>query len=86
MNAVYAAPITKHEQLERLLTLLHEQGKTYHCEDNAHEIIHGATGERTFSSDEAVHLNQRMVEAYQLDWDGHPDGCPCGMVIRIGNL
>ena len=86
MNGIYAAPITTHDELERLLTLLHEQGNSYHCEDDAHEIIHVATGERTFTSDEAIFLNQRMWEAYQLDWEGHPEGCPCGMVIRIGNL
>lgn len=82
----YTWPITTHAQLEQLLTLLEKQGKSFHCEDNANEIVHGQTGERTFTNDEAMYLNQRMWEAYELDWDGHPDGCPCGMVIRIGKI
>ena len=86
----YTVPITTHADVERLLTLLHKQGKSYHCEDDANWIEYvqfgNLDGQRTFTADEAMHLNQRMWEAYQLDWDGHPDGCPCGMVIRIGDI
>jgi len=88
VNIRYTVPITTHDDFALLQTLLESQGKGFHCEDNANDVEHlvYTHHRRVFTPDEAMHLNQRMWEAYQLDWFEHPDGCPCGMAMRINGI
>lgn len=78
-----ATPIENHDQFIRLITELHEIGKIYHPEDPAETIIN-ASGNRIFTDAEAALLNQRMTEAYNLEWPS-PQlfECPCHIVLSV---
>ena len=85
---LYFKQIKTIADFDALITFLHSIGKLYHCEDDATDIGTGPLDDwkLTFTKPEGVALNLRMVEAYELDWDGNADGCPCGVAIRVGNL
>jgi len=68
-----------------LLADLYFDGKAYHCEDDALEVINGQTQELIFSKQEATELNKRMGEAYDLDWSG-TNTCPCGIALAIEKI
>jgi hypothetical protein len=81
---IYTTTIIDCGGVKTLLTHLHSEGKLYHCEESAHEIINLESKAPTFTEKEASALDQRMEEAYALKW---PEGeCPCSLGLELMNF
>lgn len=61
---MYTTPITSPEQAEAFLTLLHEQGKSFHPDDSPATIVDMA-GRFIFTPQESTLIEKRMNEVFE---------------------
>ena len=86
MKALYLKPIKSVADLVELFDDLKSDAKTYHPEDSAADIIRLDEGifRPIFSPCEAEALDDRMDEAYSIDWDAEDVfECPCDLLLTI---
>lgn len=87
MNNAYTNPIKKISDLVALFDDLKSDDKLYHPEDSAADIFcfdDGRFGRSLiFTPEEAVALDDRMSEAYALDWNAEVFECPCDLLLTI---
>lgn len=72
---LFYKPIATLGDAKQLLSFLHENGLSYHCEDDANDCLEGL-----ITTEEGNALNERMAEAYKLDFG---NSCPCGFVLSL---
>lgn len=73
----YSTPITSAADAEGFLFQLVQHGRAFHPEDNAHDIISGATGQPLFTSADAALINERMEEVHTFMAD------PCEYLLNL---
>jgi hypothetical protein len=73
----YTTPIQSTEDAEGFLFQLVQHGRHFHPEDDAQDIINGATGEPLFTYAEAEQVNNRMYEVYTFMAD------PCAYLLDL---
>ena len=73
----YSTPITSTAEAEGFLFQLVQHGLNFHPEDNAHDIINGATGQPLFTTAEADLINERVDEVHTF----MPD--PCAYILDL---
>jgi hypothetical protein len=73
----YTTPITNTADAEGFLFQLVQHGRSFHPEDNAHDIINGATGQPLFTAADADLINERMEEVHTF----MPD--PCAYLLDL---
>ena len=86
MKDIYLKTITTHQGLKELFEDLVKDGKAYHPEDDAWDLV-----DDPFTKEESIALNARMEEAYRLPWGNSLYGgdatvgydCPCDMLISL---
>ena len=68
------------------LTLLFNNGLSYHCEDSAVDILWNLPEDDTPSEEEELHMDKLMDEIYALpEFENYPniEMCPCGFVLDL---
>jgi hypothetical protein len=73
----YSTPITSAADAEGFLFQLYQHGREFHPEDNAHDIINGATGQPLFTAADADLINERMEEVFTFIVD------PCAYLLDL---
>jgi hypothetical protein len=73
----YSTPITSAADAEGFLFQLYQHGRHFHPDDNAHDIINGATGQPLFTYAEAEQVNNRMYEVHIFMAD------PCAYLLDL---
>jgi len=68
---------------EAFLRSLVQSDMSFHLEDNPRDVINGHTGEPLFTEQEAILVDARVNELYQLDWSDCE--CPIGFMLDIEN-
>ena len=76
MKSIFSETMRREIDVIALLLTLKNEGRLYHCEDNAFDI-------GIFTETEAAALNERMKEAYSLDWDSCLFECPCDIALSL---
>jgi hypothetical protein len=80
MNYIFNNKIKSEQDLIQLLTALLSEDRLYHCEDNANDLVGDI-----FTKEEGDALNERMNEAYKLDWSQCDFATPCALAIHVIN-
>jgi hypothetical protein len=75
--------ISNQDDAENFLRELFENGESFHPEDDAHNIIRIATGERLFTDEESDKLNDLMSSMYEVGFDCDDDFDPCGYFLDL---
>jgi hypothetical protein len=73
----YTTPITSAADAEGFLFQLVQLGLSFHPEDNAHDIVNGATGQPLFTAADADLINERMEEVFTFIVD------PCEYLLNL---
>jgi hypothetical protein len=73
----YTTPITSAADAEGFLFQLHQEGLLFHPDDDAHDIINGATGQPLFTAADADLINERMEEVFTFIVD------PCEYLLNL---
>jgi hypothetical protein len=73
----YSTPIASTADAEGFLFQLVQHGRDFHPEDNAHDIINGATGQPLFTAADADLINERMEEVHTFIAD------PCAYLLDL---
>ena len=73
----YSTPIASTADAEGFLFQLVQHGREFHPEDNARDIINGATGQPLFTAADADLINERMEEVFTFIVD------PCEYLLNL---
>ena len=73
----YTIPIQSASDAKGFLFQLVQHGRAFHPEDNAHDIINGATGQPLFTAADADLINDRMGEVHTFMAD------PCAYLLDL---
>jgi hypothetical protein len=73
----YNTPITSAADAEGFLFQLYQLGLSFHPEDNAQDVINGATGRPLFTYADAEQINNRMYEVHIFMAD------PCAYLLDL---
>lgn len=78
-------PITTLAEAVAFFEVLVREEKHFHPEDSAHEIVNTKTNRPLFSRGDADKLDDRISEAYTLDWPSFCS-CPCACVMLLDRV
>lgn len=77
---IFARPIVTLDDAMALFAHLSAEDRLFHPEDSAATIVNLANGAMLFSDEEAAAIDDRMAEAYTLEWGDFE--CPCGYILE----
>ena len=70
---------------KRFIEALNAADLMFHFEDDPADVGNRVDGQwvRTFSDEEAKHLNKRLTELYNLNWKAVGHECPIGYALEV---